>query len=282
VTVRTTTADKEEPLVLGKLLKQGDVVKVGAKSRVSFLLHNGSILVGKPGQELQLGSKIEAGKPQLQKVARNLVKTFQAASADAPMMKHVGGLRAGNSNIALVPRQTRVRHDRAILFQWLPRVHSQKYKVIIMGADGYYLEKMITNQSFWKLTAGPLKSDRVYFWEVHDGSQPNSMIALGSGEFTTASESSIAALIDLKKDLAQTYPDTDPAKDTTPLFLLYQLYRTHGFSYDALNVVLSLLEKNPGHEQLTEMKIELMKKMNLREKDLDELAQIKKIDKDTD
>lgn len=268
VSVQTNSSNQFVPLVLGTVVHQGDRIVVGEKSRVSFLLSDGSILVGKSGQEMTLGASGKTDRQQIQNVAINLVKTLKSAPDGDPMMKHIGGLRANESNCALIPRQTRVRHDQMVQFRWTPQVQVTSYKLIIMSADDFNHEHIIKNSTAWDLPPDTLQPGRVYFWEIHDNARSNSMVPLGSGQFSTASAETVKTVIEVKENLASTYPDADPAEDSTPLFLEYQIYKSLGFSYDALETILQLQAFDPDNKTIRGMKEELMKQMDLDERHL--------------
>ncbi len=257
-------------LTLGKVLHKGDIVAASEKSRASFLLSDGSILVVKPGTEIVLKKDRSDSDPSLVTVAKNLSKTLLSREGNNPMMKHLGGLRSSGKNIALSPNKTAVSVD-SVKFVWLSKPLVKKYIFTLMGPDDMFIEETTENT---EITVSPdkLVHGATYWWEIRDGAMKNSITSLGSGSFTTLDEKAEAEISTLTESIEKAYPLSAEEGDTTGLFLTYQIYREKGMNLNALMVLNKMIEVSPNNDELLRWKSELVSSMGIEDGDVQYLS----------
>lgn len=267
-TVLSVGAKEPSPLQRGAVLHKGDKVMVPEGAQASFLLNDGAVLVLRGPADQVMGFKASPVSPGLASVAQNLSKTLLANEGDNPMLKHLGGLRGSERNLAIAPCRTRVRPGPVTLL-WATRSGVKRYAVTLMGPDDSLFEQVTTDTAL-PVPADRLKAGETYYWEVRDAASTDSLSTLGSGSFAVLDTKAEARVKGLLGDLKKAFPE--PGEDDTPLFLTYQLYRENGLSADALATLAALLKHAPTDPELLRWKEELLKDMGLAEGDEARLA----------
>jgi len=264
-TMRAGGIGEPLPLRRGAVLHRGDKVSVPEGSQASFLLSGGGVLVVRGGTETVVGESAGETAPALATVARNLSKTLLSREGDNPMLKHLGGLRGSERNLALAPIRTRVRSGGTIL-QWVAAPGVKRFAVTLMGpADSLFEEK--TAETSLAIPAAKLIPGETYYWEVRDAASTDDFSTLGSGSFTVLdarAESKVQALL---ADLGRSFPNAVAQEDDTPLFLTYQVYRENGLNADALKTLILLERRDPTDGELQRWKKELMRDLGLADGD---------------
>lgn len=250
-----------QPLRRGTVLHRGDLVKTGEGSQVSLLLHDGGVVVVRASSDLVLGKAQAAEGPDLKAVAGNLSKTLMAREGDNPMLKHLGGLRGTDRNLALAPCRTKVRRD-GLRLQWSPRAGVSKYDVTLMGPDDS-LAEFSTSETQVAIAADRLSPGGIYYWEVRDAAARDSLSILGSGTFTALDKKAEGEVRSLEASIRSAYPSG--GEDTTPQFLAYQLYRERGLNLDALWSLNGMLAAEPADPELQRLRSELCREMGISE-----------------
>ncbi|MBN2383115.1 hypothetical protein JXQ70_09560 [bacterium] len=256
------------PLTLGAMLKAGDVVTIAEKGRASFLVHDGSILIGKSGQSISFGPQEGEPEVRINEVVRNIVHSIIEVDDQDPMLKHVGGLRSLQNNVAMVPTNTNLRADQTAVFMWLPRPPVSTYTLVIIGENDFYQEYSSADKTVYRLAPGTLEPGRKYNWEVHDGAQDVAIIPLGSGSFSVATREVCDTVKTMSGDIARAYSNSKDTSDATPSFILYQLYLKHGFTIEALLIAEAMCLRDPENSHFKQLKQDLQKRMNLHDSDI--------------
>jgi hypothetical protein len=253
-------SETSQDLRRGEVLHSGDTVRAGEGSQASLLLSDGSIVVVRPGKELVLGPAERASRPSLQVVAGNLSRTLLSREGDNPMLKHLGGLRASDSNIALAPCRTKVRAP--VRMVWLPWPGVSRYSVTVMGPQDVVFEGVCEGTSL-DLPDAALDADTTYYWEVRDAVSDDTYTALGSGSFATLPLEVAESVRALEKALDAAFSEGDPETDSTPLFLAYQIYLENGLNLRALEILERLRARDPGDPALERWRQALCAEMGL-------------------
>lgn len=251
-----------QPLKRGAVLHRGDTVRAAESSQVSLLLSDGGILVVRALSEVVLGRVMPPG-PTLKAVASNLSKTLMAREGDNPMLKHLGGLRGSERNLAIAPCRTKVRRENLRLI-WVAKPGVATYAVTLMGPDDI-LTEFSTAQTQVAVPAEKLNGGGVYYWEVRDAASRDSLSVLGSGTFTTLEKKAEDDLRALEASLHAAYPER--GEDTTPQFLSLQIYRERGLNLDALRLLNSMAATAPGDPDLLRLRREICEEMGIPEAD---------------
>ncbi len=268
VTFLAKESGESKSLERGHVLHQGDTVVTPEKGKASFLLSDGGILVVPAASRSVLGPSEKAETPSLQNIADNLSQALLSREGDNPMLKHLGGLRGRDRNLALAPCRTKVccaHTDQRLI--WLASPGTKKYEVTLMGPGDNLYEKD-TKETFLDIPPEKLVPGVKYYWEVRDGANRDSFSTLGSGSFTTLDEETQEGLRKMEQGIERAFPDADLLEDSTPLFLRYQVYREKGLNLDALVVIEEMLRLNPADNQLTRWRTEVCKDMGISEGDI--------------
>lgn len=250
-----------QPLKRGAVLHRGDSIKAGDASQVSLLLSDGGVLVVRASSEVVLGKNPGASDPNMKVVASNLSRALLSREGDNPMLKHLGGLRGAEKNLALAPCRTKVRSTGLQLI-WGVKPGVAKYAVTLMGPDDSITESTTSDTSM-PVPPGKLIAGGVYYWEVRDASARDTLSILGSGTFTTLEKKTEQEVASLEKAIATAYPN--PGEDTTPQFLGFQIYRERGMNLDALQVLNRILKADPSDTELLRMRKDLCEEMGISE-----------------
>lgn len=264
-TVRAGGTAEPQPLKRGSVLHRGDKVLAPEGAQASFLLSGGGVLVVRGGTEAVLGETTAQAAPALAAVAKNLSKALLSREGDNPMLKHLGGLRGSERNLALAPVRTRVRPAETTL-RWVPAPGVKSYAVTLMG-PGEDLYEQKTSQTSLAVPVARLTAGETYYWEVRDAATTDDLSTLGSGSFTVLEAKDEARVQALLADLQRTFPASPPQEDDTPLFLSYQIYRESGLNADALKALIQLERKNPTDGELRRLRKELLRDLGLAEGD---------------
>lgn len=201
--------------------------------------------------------------PTLKAVASNLSKSLMAREGDNPMLKHLGGLRGAERNLALAPCRTKVRRESLRLI-WVAKPGVATYAVTLMGPDDS-LAEFSTAQPHVDVPAEKLGGGGVYYWEVRDAASRDSLSVLGSGTFTTLEKKAEEDLRALEASIREAYPER--GEDTTPQFLSLQIYRERGLNLDALRLLNSMVSTAPEDTDLVRLRRELCEEMGVSEAD---------------
>ncbi len=252
-----------QPLKRGAVLHRGDKVQAAEGGQASFLLSDGSVVVVRSGSEQLLGSAKPGEGPTLTAVAKNLSQALLAREGDNPMLKHLGGLRGGERNLAVGPCQTKVAAADVALV-WAARPGVVRYAVTVMGPGDDLYEQTVQGTRL-ELPAGRLAKGATYYWEVRDAAAADTFTALGSGSFTTLDAKAESRVKSLLEGIGKAFPG--PGDDDTPLFLSYQIYRENGMSLDALATVGAMLKRSPEDAELRRWQQDLCKDMGVDERD---------------
>jgi len=264
-TVRAGGTGEPQPLRRGAVLHRGDKVQVPEGAQASFLLSGGGVLVARGGTEQVLGEAAVEAAPALTTVARNLSKTLLSREGDNPMLKHLGGLRGSERNLALAPVRTRVRGGGTTL-QWVASPGVKRYAVTLMGpADTLFEEK--TAETSLAVPASQLTPGETYYWEVRDAASTDDFSTLGSGSFTVLDARAESKVKGLLADLDRSFPTAVAQEDDTPLFLTYQIYRENGLNAEALKTLILLERRDPGDGEIQRWKKDLMRDLGLADGD---------------
>jgi hypothetical protein len=269
VTARIGADQSRENLRLGMILHQGDKILVPEGAMVSMLMSDGSILVLRPGPEFVLEPQKKAKGPSLQKVAENLSATLLDNEGNNPMLKHLTGLRATETNLVVAPNRTKVRAGHVTLI-WNARPGTTRYAITVMG-PGETMFEAFSGECRLDLPAQKMAPSATYYWEVRDAEAKDTIVPLGSGSFSTvakASEDKVGALEASIRAEIQSAADLDPS---TPYFLLYQIYRQHGLSLDALLSLEKMISAAPQDASLQRWRSELCQEMELQNSDIPKL-----------
>ena len=270
VTVVKSSGGQALPVKRGDILHGGDRVKSGENSKASLLLSDGSILVVPASSEVVLGQSPKSQSPQLQVVAKNLSKTLLSREGDNPMLKHLGGLRGEERNIALAPCKTKVKVGPTRLV-WLPKVGVSKYAVTLMGPDDSLFESTVQGTDLL-VPAEKLVPGVTYYWEVRDAALKDSITALGSGTFTTLEKKAEEEVSKLEKSISDAFPSGSAGADSTPLFLYYQVYIEKGMNLDALLRLDKISSIDPEDAEVKRWKRDLCKEMGIDEGSLPSIS----------
>jgi|GEM_PF-4762756 len=256
----------EQSLKRGAVLHKGDFVKAAQSSQASFLLSSGGILVVRAGTEVVLGeTKGAQESASLQAVAKNLSKTLLSREGDNPMLKHLGGLRGGERNIALAPCRTKVRLPVELV--WFPKAGVSKYAVSLMGPDGSVFESTVAATRM-QVPPDKLAPGATFFWEVRDAASKDTFTPLGSGSFTTLDVKSEGEVRSLEKGVDSALLKPSGPDDTTALFLSYQIYRENGLGLEALAALHKMTARSPDDQELQRWRRDLCTEMGLEEQDV--------------
>ena len=270
--VKVIPSDRSEShaLKLGMILHRGDTVATGEGARASFLMHDGAIFTIGPSSKKTIGERKGMSKPSLAKVATNLTKTLLTREGDNPMLKHLGGLRAGERNIAMAPNQTAVTLGD-LLFTWIQSPHVKRYTFTLMGPEDFFWEKTLTETTI-SVPGKMVTAGATYYWEIRDASIRNSFSALGSGTFTTLDSETAERVAGLTGTIDREMKNLKADDDFTPLFLKYQIYRENGMNLDALQILTRMIRLDPGNDLLLRWRSDVARLMNLEEDDLTALT----------
>lgn len=257
-------SEAPSPLQRGAVLHRNDRVIVPEQGQASFLLHTGAVLVLRGPADKVMGFTSPQGPaPDLTSVAQNLAKTLLSREGDNPMLKHLGGLRGNEVNLALAPCRTKVLPG-AVRLRWSPKPGVKKYAVALMGPDDAVVEGE-TAETSW---APPRTlSGATYYWEVQDAFSRDVLTTLGSGSFTVLDEKAAAKVRKLLAAVEAAFPSPATQEDDTPNFLKYQVYRQAGLNADALGCLVTLLARSPEDAELLRLQKALLSEMGLREGD---------------
>jgi hypothetical protein len=260
-TVTTAGSPQAQPLKLGAVLHLGVMVKTAEASQVSLLRNDGGVLVVRSSSEVILGKTQVSPVLPLKTVAGNLSKTLLTREGDNPMLKHLGGLRGAERNLALAPCRTKTRRD-GVRLVWVAKPGVAKYAVTLMGPDDAITEFTSAETSV-AVPSQKLQTVGVYYWEVRDAATKDTLSILGSGTFTTLDPKVEAEVRSLEKALKEAYPEM--GEDSTPQFLAFQIYREKGLNLDALMVLNRMLAPSPANGELLQMRKDLCEEMGLIE-----------------
>ena len=256
-------SQQAQPLKRGAVLHSGDIVATGEASRVSFLLSSGAVMVVEPSSKVVLGRAAVHLDPNLKVVASNLSKTLLSREGDNPMLKHLGGLRGTERNLALAPCRTKVRCE-GLQILWISRAGVAKYAVTLMGPDDG-ISEFAASETKVTVPASNLAPGGVYYWEVRDGAAKDTLSILGSGTFTTLDKKTEEEVKSMEKAIAAAYPA--PGEDSTPQFLSFQIYRERGMNLDALRLLGKMLASSPSDGELLRLRKDLCEEMGISESD---------------
>ena len=264
VKVKPSGAASLSGLKLGDVLRKGDTVITGEKSKASFLVSDGSIKVVTEKSTVIMAPSRSEESASLRSVADNLSRSLLSREGNNPMLKHLGGLRGGGRNVALAPNKTRVRPDHIVL-RWLPVPGVKKYSATLMGPDDNMIESSSETTSV-NVPSENLFPGTTYYWEIRSSAEKDSVTALGSGSFTTLDRSEYEAVRSLEKSILSVITGNDQEKDASALFILYQVYREHGMNLDALGVLEKMNTLRGGEDQeILRLRKELCKELDVDE-----------------
>lgn len=265
VSVTRNGEEKAVPLERGQVVHQGDQIHTGKGSRASLLRHDGSIKVVAANRTHEVGSTDRQGDGEgLKTVAGNLSKTLMSRGGDNPMLKHLGGLRGDERNLALSPSRTKVIAGDTELI-WLPKYGTKKFQVTLMGPGDSLFEKMVEGTTL-VVPAEEFKAGETYWWEVRDPRSRNAISSLGHGSFATLAEDEEKAVRAMLAEVDLAFGED--ADDSSGDFLRYQIYLEYGLHLDALRTLQGILGADGEDAGLLRRRKDLCDEMQIDEKDL--------------
>lgn len=265
VKVKPSGGNASSELRLGAVLRKGDTVITADKSRASFLMSDGSIKVVMENSALVLAPSAEPEAASLKTVAENLSKSLLSREGDNPMLKHLGGLRGGQENMALAPDKTKV-HAGKIKLCWLPAPGVSKYTVTLMGPGDSMFETTV-EKTFFSVPDEKILPGTTYYWEVRNAAERDSITSLGSGSFSTLDKKEDSTVRDLEKSISSAIKPGD-AQDPSVMFILYQVYREHGMNLDALSTLEKINSAEAGNTEVLRLRKELLRELGMDEKSI--------------
>ncbi|NOZ85166.1 MAG: hypothetical protein GXP49_02675 [Deltaproteobacteria bacterium] len=259
VTVRHN--NKDNPLSRGTPLYQGDQVNAGKHSKATLVFMDGTIKVVRADKSLTIGKKTDDSKTRsVIEVGKAAIKYFFGADQKKSNLRALAGTRGGEEKpelAALYPVGELTTHPKELV--WTPLDGVKSYTVKIhedTGVDdpnvpGETLD-VKTNRIEISKFKTRLLPEKIYIWRVtavkNDGSKLD-----GWSWFEFLPRSNAEELEKAKNNLYKLAAG-DP-DDTTPYYLLANIYLGRDLTFEAIQEYRKLLAKNPSdNETMQELK----------------------------